>query len=47
MVISGLVLRRSEAQGLPLLARGAVVLDVNRIVAKHPGPDNDREIDWV
>ncbi|RAP50458.1 MAG: hypothetical protein BZ136_01245 [Methanosphaera sp. rholeuAM74] len=37
----------AEEQGFPFRAKGAVTFKPCMVLAKHPGPDNDKEIEWI
>lgn len=37
----------AEAQGFPFRAKGALTFKPCEVLAKHPGPENDQEIEWI
>ena len=37
----------AEKMNFPFRAKGAVKVKIDHIIAKHPGPDNDQEVDWI
>lgn len=45
-IVAGLN-KTAEEMNLPFRARGAVLVKVEKIIAKHPGPENDREVEWI
>ncbi|MDO5825154.1 MAG: hypothetical protein BZ137_06465 [Methanosphaera sp. rholeuAM130] len=37
----------AEEQGFPFRAKGALTFKPVAVLAKHPGPENDQEIEWI
>lgn len=37
----------AEEQGFPFRAKGAATFKPDVVLAKHPGPENDQEIEWI
>ena len=37
----------AEQIKLPFRAKGAVIVKPTKVLAKHPGPENDQEIEWI
>ncbi|MCR5789820.1 MAG: hypothetical protein K6G83_08025 [Lachnospiraceae bacterium] len=36
----------AEKMGFPFPAKGAVIVKPEKVIAKHPGPENDKEVEW-
>lgn len=39
--------KTAEEMNLPFRARGAVIVKPEKVIAKHPGPDNNQEAEWT
>ena len=37
---------KAEKMNLPFRAKGAVIVKPIKVIAKHPGPENNKEMDW-